>query len=77
MTRFKTIISSPSDDHDVEVTLATEGDEIAMESVHMHVHDAAVRAMQALIEERPPDECEGYIDIDWDQRFEMGREVEQ
>lgn len=53
---------------DIAVTIETEGEpEGRAEKVHLHAHDAAARALQALAEGKPPDECDGLgIGIDWE-----------
>lgn len=62
------------DGTDVSVTIETRSEEsdAEAETVHMHAHDAAVRAMQAIAERQHPDECDGTnIRTDWERRFEI------
>lgn len=66
MTRIRTY-AIEVEGSDVQVTIETEGDaEKDAEKVHLHAHDQAVRAMQALRDGTTPDEAEGIgISIDF------------
>jgi hypothetical protein len=57
-------------DGDVSADLSVAGTSDYVELVAMHVKDQAVRAMQAVDEERPPAECDGIgVEIDWERAF--------
>ena len=59
------------EDGDVEVDISVKGDEKAAETVMLHIHDEAVKALNAVSEGKHPDDCDGYIvRPDWDARLE-------
>lgn len=53
---------------DVTFSLRTEGEpERQIQLIHLHAHDAAVRAMQAFREGKHPDDCRGIgSTVNWD-----------
>ena len=62
---------------DVTVDITTQEREKEAETVHLHAHDAAVRALQAIAHRRPPDECNGMgVGVNWDRIFEILDEQE-
>jgi len=68
MTQYET---SGISNGDVEVTIKTEGPENQAEKVHMHGHEAIVRALQAFDEQKHPDECDGLpFSVAWDRVLE-------
>ena len=72
MTRLETTgMSTPEGAPDVTVDIVTHGDQAAVDTVHIHAKDAIARALQAVAEEKHPDDCDGYVDIDWERRFEF------
>lgn len=61
-------ISAP--DSDVVVSVTTEGPQDDAEAVHTHAKDQIVRAIQAVRDEQPPEECDGAgVDIQWEKIF--------
>jgi len=55
----------------VTATLTVEGPEDDAEKVKMHAHDELVKAMQAVVEEQHPDECDGLpFSVNWERVFE-------
>lgn len=58
---------------DVEVTIKSSGPEKDAERVHMHAIEQTVRALQAMRDGVPPEECEGAnYEIDWETVFDGG-----
>lgn len=51
----------------IDVSLTVEGKpEPAAEAVDAHIVDAAARGLEAIRDGKPPSECEGAYEIDWD-----------
>lgn len=51
----------------IEATITVEGTpDTAAEGVAAHIVNAAVRAMEAVRDGRPPSECAGTYDLDWE-----------
>lgn len=56
---------------DIEIDITTKGPDSEAEAVHLHTHDQAVRAAQAVLEEQPPEECDGIgMGINWAKKFD-------
>lgn len=58
-----------SKDDEIKVTLEAEGPEDDVQPVMAHLHDQTIRVLQAMENEKPPEDCEGMYEIDWDGIF--------
>lgn len=57
---------------DIEVDITTRGPEDEAEAAHLHTHDQAVRALQAIKNQKPPEECNGIgVTVNWEKKIEM------
>jgi hypothetical protein len=59
-----------STDGEVQVTLSVSGPEDRAEPAMAFLDDRVYRVLEALEERKPPEECDGRYDIDWDAVFE-------
>lgn len=73
MSKFETSgMTTPDDAPDVTVDITVEGDEDAAQTVLLHSKDQIVRAMQAVSEGKPPEDCDGaMVSVDWERKLEM------
>jgi len=71
-TRYKKEFASKDDE--IEVTIKAAGPEDDVEPVMAHLHDQIVRVLQAVEDQKPPEECEGMYDIDWQAIFSEDEE---
>lgn len=63
-TRYQKEFASKDDE--IEVTLKAAGPEDDVQPVMAHLHDQAVCVLQAMESQKPPEECEGMYNIDWE-----------
>lgn len=66
-TRYEKSFASRDDE--IEITIKAAGPEDDVQPVMAHLDDQAVRALQAMEDELPPEECEGRYQIDWEAIF--------
>lgn len=71
LTDVKTKFSQDlaSKDGEIEITLKVAGPEEDAEPVMAHLHDQAVRVLGAIENQKPPEECDGSFNINWDGIF--------
>lgn len=66
-TRYKKEFASKDDE--IEVTIKAAGSEDDVQPVMAHLHDQVIRVLHAMENQRPPEECEGMYDIEWNAIF--------
>lgn len=54
-----------STDEELQATIEVSGPEDRAEPVMAHLQDQTTRVLQAMEDQKPPEECDGRYDIDW------------